>query len=426
MQGPIALATGPSASKAPLGLGLLEHLRDRRARKDVVELLKQQQPPIRGLSCLLGRTARLLDRTTRQHRGQIRLPKQPLQGAVVAFLVGPARGAAPVQLQIQLIAPHRQARLVGLKAGQIIPQQSMHLGGGLGLALPQLQLLEHLRRRATAVVSHPWQPESLRASGGGCPLQAVALHRHRISIGANGRGHEGLQLTAAAATPAEEAMGEGIGGIPKQLVGAEPIHPRGLGNRRKASAKAKGVGQPGQPMLKPGKYPPAKGLTLLKLAQERGTADQHAIALNPGAVDRLEAARLHGPLDAREQIWAIELQPGVESRGGVAEMEIWEALHQIQGRAEGPLGGLPGVGHGPQPGEIQVGMAQHMKAPLRPRAAGPQLLQGQLGLIQETKGILRIQGLQDHSTGDQGSVVMEGAAQTQLQIEGHTLPPAPG
>ena len=235
-----------------------------------------------------------------------------------------------MQLQIQLIAPNRQTPLVGLKAGQVIAQQSMHLGGGLGLALPQLQLVEHLRRRATAVVTHPWQPERLRASGGGRPLQAVALHRHRISIGANGRGHQGLQLPAAAATPAEEAMGEGIAGIPKQLVGAEPIHPRGLGHRRKARAKAKGVGQPGQPMLKSGKHPPAEGLTLLKLAQERGTADQHAIALDPGAIDWLEPARRHGPLDAREQIWAIQLQPGEQGRGGVAEMEIREALHQIQ------------------------------------------------------------------------------------------------
>ena len=125
-------------------------------------------------------------------------------------------------------------------------------------------------------------------------------------------------------------MGEGIGGIPKQLVGAEPIHPRGLGNRRKASAKAKGVGQPGKPMLKSRKHAPAKGLTLLKLAQERGTADQHAIALNPGTIDRLKPPRRHGPLDAGEQLWAIQLQPGEQGRGGVAEMEIREALHQVQ------------------------------------------------------------------------------------------------
>ena len=73
-----------------------------------------------------------------------------------------------------------------------------------------------------------------------------------------------------------------------------------------------------------------------------------------------------------------------------------------------------------------MGMAEHMKMPLRPRGAGPQVLQGTLGLIQEAEGILWIQGLQNHGAGDQGSVVMEGAAQAQLQIEGHTLPPARG
>ena len=57
VQGPIALATGAAAGKAPLGFGLLEHLRNRRTWQDVVELLKQQHPPIRGFSWLLVRTA---------------------------------------------------------------------------------------------------------------------------------------------------------------------------------------------------------------------------------------------------------------------------------------------------------------------------------------------------------------------------------
>ena len=73
-----------------------------------------------------------------------------------------------------------------------------------------------------------------------------------------------------------------------------------------------------------------------------------------------------------------------------------------------------------------MGMAEHMKMPLRGRGASPQVPQGPLGLIQEAEGILWIQGLQNHGAGDQGSVVMEGAAQAQLQIEGHTLPPARG
>jgi hypothetical protein len=39
VQRPIAVATDAAASQAPLGLGLLEYLRDRRARKNVVAAL---------------------------------------------------------------------------------------------------------------------------------------------------------------------------------------------------------------------------------------------------------------------------------------------------------------------------------------------------------------------------------------------------
>ena len=47
LQPAIALQRGLAAGLAPLGLGLLEHLGDRGARKDVVKLLKEQRPPIR-------------------------------------------------------------------------------------------------------------------------------------------------------------------------------------------------------------------------------------------------------------------------------------------------------------------------------------------------------------------------------------------
>ena len=47
-----------------------------------------------------------------------------------------------------------------------------------------------------------------------------------------------------------------------------------------------------------------------------------------------------------------------------------------------------------------MGMAQHVKMPLRPRGAGPQVLQGRLGPIQEAEGILWIQGLENHGAGD--------------------------
>ena len=42
----------------------------------------------------------------------------------------------------------------------------------------------------------------------------------------------------------------------------------------------------------------------------------------------------------------------------MAEVKLWVPLHQAQDRAERAFGGLPGVSHGPQPGQIEMGMAQ--------------------------------------------------------------------
>ena len=73
------------------------------------------------------------------------------------------------------------------------------------------------------------------------------------------------------------------------------------------------------------------------------------------------------PLQAGEQGRAVLLQPGVKSGCGMAEMQLLEALDQIKGRGEGALGRLPGVGHRPEPGQIEVGMAQHMHPARRAR-----------------------------------------------------------
>ena len=55
LQGTVAGGRGLATGTAPLGLRLLEHLRDRRAGKDVVELLKQQRAPVgRGFRAGVG------------------------------------------------------------------------------------------------------------------------------------------------------------------------------------------------------------------------------------------------------------------------------------------------------------------------------------------------------------------------------------
>ena len=432
----IAAATGLAAGSPPLGFGLLKHLGDRSARKDVVKLLKQQGPPVGRFHRRALRSEQVL-----QGLGQVRLAQQSLQGAVVALLIRPAGGTAAVQLQIELIAPHRQLRRQRRQPRQVPAQAAVGLGGGQRLLLPELQLLEHLGGGATAVITNTGQPQGLLHPRGGLPGAAVGVDRQGITIGADRRGGESQQLAAAAAAPAEQPVGKGLAAVPGELVGAEPLHPGTAGHRRQPHAEAEAVGQPAEVVVPLGKVRAAVGLAQSELLQQRGGADQHAIALHPRAIDRLKATVLHRRPQPGEQRRPVLLDPGVERRGGMGEMELRETLHQGQRRFEGAHRRLPGISHGPEPGQIEVGVAQHLHRSgrvqqhllLEPglergsgsgigRVEGPELLQqcrlrlGRQALRsqrqarrrQHTRGVRRIDGLLLHRAGDQGAVVVKG------------------
>ena len=384
-----------------------------------MELLEQQRPPIHRLAGGASEGDR-----------QLGLPQQTLQGAVVALLVGAAGGAAAVQLQVQLIAPHRQARHQGLQPLQVLTQGAVGLGGGLGLGAPERQLLEHRGGGAATVVTDTGQPEKFRHAGGGLPGQALLLDRQRVAVGADRRGHQRQQLSPAGAPPAEQAMGEAMAGVPGELVGAEPAHVGGGGHGGQAGGEAEAVGQPGQLVRPFGEGAAAVVLALLELAQQRGSAHQHAVALHPGAIERLPAPGPHCGADGGEQGGPVLLQPGVEGGGGMAEVELREALHQGQGGNEGALGRPPGVGHGPQPGQIEMGVTEHPHRPLGhrlgPPPPSPQAPQGLAAGGQQVEGVGRIDRLELDAAVDQGAVVMERAAQAQLQGQGFAGPPALG
>ncbi len=517
-QGQVALSAGLAPRGAPFGFRLLEHLRNRGAGEDVVELLEQQRPPVnrrhrgtppaplfrvgglargrhrrgrpaaidvvrrsawcrtagrrlpRGRRCFaarldwlsrvgsvgIARRCRGRPRSTirrirrrgecaggspawgcgrvwpahrlQQRPGQFRLAQQSLERAVVAFLVGAAGGTAPVQFQVQLIAPDRQPRRQWLQLGQVLAQAAVAQRRHRRLPLPQRQLLQHLGGGPAAVIAHPRQPEQLVDAADALPVEPLRLDRQRVAVGADRRRHQRQQFCATAAAPAEQPMGEGLAGVPGQLVGAEPAHAREAGDRGQARGEAEAVGQPGQlvPPFRQG--PAAVALPQLKLSQQRGRLDQLAVALDPGPVQRLPAPLAHRGADAREQRRPVLLQPGVERRRGVAEAQLRPAFHQRQRRVEGALGRLPGVGYRPQPGQIQVGMTEHPHRAVasagRQPPLGAQGLQFRYHRLQQAEGIGRIAGLQFEPAVDQGAIVMAGADQEQLQLQRLALPPA--
>ena len=197
----------------------------------------------------------------------------------------------------------------------------MLLRAGHGLVLPKGQLLEHLGGRTTAVVAHARKPEGRFHTRRRLPLLPVGLHGLGVAPGADGCGRQGQQLGAIGTAPAEQPMGESVAAVPGQLVGAEPAHPTELRQSRQPGGKAKTVGQPAELVGPLGKTAAAVGLPLLELPQQRWDTHQDAIAFHPGAINRLKAALLHGRQKAGKQSRMVLLNPGVEGRGGMGEVQ---------------------------------------------------------------------------------------------------------
>ena len=317
-----------------------------------MELLKQQWTPV-------GTAASIPFH--RQKRGHsVGLTQQALETAVVALLIRPAGGTAAMQLQVQLIPPDRQLVAQGLQLLEERTQGALVSGQRRGLPVPELHLLQHFLRWPTAVIANPWDPQGFVDAGAGLPLALFLEHVQWISAPTDRRQHQAEQLGAAPASPTKQTMGEGIGGIPGQLVGAEPVHTGLLGHRRQPGSEAEAVRQPGEVMTPFRKHAAAVGLSQCELLPKRSRAHQNAIRLHPGAIDRLPTPRLAGAADLFKQIGPMSFDPGVERWRGMGKVKLWPAFHQLQRRAEGPLRGLPGVRHRPQPGQIEMGMAEPM------------------------------------------------------------------
>jgi hypothetical protein len=109
------------------------------------------------------------------------------------------------------------------------------------MVLPELHLLQHFPGRSAAVVTHTRHPQRLIHTCVGQEPLLFLLHGQRVGIRTDPWQHQRQQLSTAAATPAEQSVREGVGGIPGQLVRAEPAHAGGVRNGRKPASKPETV-----------------------------------------------------------------------------------------------------------------------------------------------------------------------------------------
>ena len=132
-----------------------------------------------------------------------------------------------MQLQEELISPHRPGLIALLQLGQELPHRAGTGGQSGRLVLPELDLLQQLLGRTTTVITNAWNPERRLQPRGLMPGPLLSQHLQRVGATTDRRQHQAVQFRPSPCAPAEQAVGERVVSIPGQLVGAEPAHTGG-------------------------------------------------------------------------------------------------------------------------------------------------------------------------------------------------------
>ncbi len=284
---------------------------------------------------------------------------------------------APVKLQVELAGPDRQpvARETGeelLDVGHPEPRKRREI-------VDSRVVLQHPSRRSAAAVAPAEGKEALGVVMLAAEVvpRSEGVERGDVAVVAVGRGqvakHVRRHPAAVQPLPREQVVGEEVLLVPGQLDREETPDTGAAQQLRDAAGEAEDVREPGD--RRPRAEPPLEGaLTVEELADERLTAGDLAVRLHPGAANRLPAAFRHPLPDAGEEVRRILLDPGVELGRGLVEGEVRVAVHQVEHGGKGPAPLAPRLGDGPQPREIDVGVARERQAPNR-RVVAPQLVE---------------------------------------------------
>ena len=158
------------------------------------------------------------------------------------------------------------------------------------------------------------------------------------------------------ALPGEAVVREGVGVVPGDLLGEEPAEPRTAGDLGQGAGVAEAVGQP---------HPVGLHAQLLRevaravgeLPDDRLARGHHGVGLDPHAADGDEPALADALQDAREELGLVLLEPRELLRGGHRVDEVRVGVHEREdvGDRAGHL--APGLPQGPQPGGVDVRVA---------------------------------------------------------------------
>ena len=350
-----------------LGLGHVVDLGDGGAGENVVELVEQDDiPPEPGVG--------LVGVILVQHAQQLQVHQQ-LLGAAVALLV-PTHGGvgAAVVLKVELALPGFQTAVVLHARIQLV-----EIGPGRGLAdhgdardtlFHALGGLQHLPGGTAAAVAVAVADQdvvvdllilvALPAAHDGTGVEHAVVGGEeallRILVDAGGGNQVGQNLGAVDAPPDEGVVGDAVDLIPGQLGGHEVVDAGLAHDLGQGTGVAKDIGQP-QDLVVLAEFLPEEPLAVEELTDQALAGGQIAVGLQPHAAFRLPAALGNALLDLLVELGIALLQEVVEHGLAGHELVVGELLHELEHRGEGADHLLPGLGYGPPPGHVDVGVA---------------------------------------------------------------------
>ena len=171
-----------------------------------------------------------------------------------------------------------------------------------------------------------------------------------------GGAEAGEHLTAVDALPEEGVIGQLVVLIPADLGSEELVHPGFQQNLGQGGAVAEHVRQPEDVAVHP-ELLLHEPLAVEDLTDQALAGGEVAVSLQPHGALHLPAA-LPDPLeDLLVELGGVLLDVLVELGLGGHELVFGVLLHQPQHGGEAALGLLPGLGQGPQPGYVDMGVA---------------------------------------------------------------------
>ena len=195
--------------------------------------------------------------------------------------------------------------------------------------------------------------------------------RLRVEVGALvvvlGGDKVGQYLGAVDAAPAGQIVGHTVGIVPGHLGGHEPLHAALGHNLGQRAAETEGIRQP-QDVPLFAEFPAEKFLPVQELADQTLAAGHVAVGFQPHTALRFPVAVGDAGADLLKQRRAVFAHKIIELRLAGQELVLGVAVHQIVDGGKAADGLFPRLGQRPEPGHVDVGVADTVHRDRLPQA----------------------------------------------------------